>query len=432
MVFIASLSDWKIFLPWSGSGSLFYGHPGGMNFLYFLFSKFFWNDLQAARLFCLIMSSLCIFFYYLLLKFQMKPLMSALAASSLLILPMFQVQSLLFLNEYGSYALAFASLVAYQKNKMGTYAALMSMAVFYLESALSYALAIIFIEFLQTRKSIRAFICLKNWALFTPILLLLFFFLTKSFGVSEPFTHNTQDLVLRRLSRPPLIYSEINWSNWLRARSYTFTENLPFSVTFLIIMLPILGWMQKIKWPHFIQILFFASITQFVFFSFLSVDIGGRDFFGVFCFLFATSFFVLGGFRQGLAAATVIFMALSAFSWSRLTSGQASWFQTTLREYSNQNFFLEIKQQIENQPGNFICYPNIGYLSKAFCTDQFLSQAENFQVGRDKSQLFMAIMPEHDEHGFSRISDKFTYKGKINLGKFHKENIIGVIYTQSN
>lgn len=418
------------FYPWSGEQSLFFGHPGLMNLSYWCFQFLAGNDLESVRLFCLIMSTSLLGVFYLLLKKWVNTSTAFFACLAFLSLPMFQVQSIVFFNELGSFTLALLGVHFFLQKRYFSYALLASLAFLYLESSIAYSLAIFLLAGGCSREHFKSRGILRWVAMMTPFLVVALFFCLRELSGVDSYEHNTEALVLRRLFQPWLIFQEIHWGNLARARAYTFLENLGWIFSPVVLfggLVPFI-WREKFQPPRVLYYLLVAGLLQLIFFSLFSTEEGGRDFFSGYLVLFSGLFFCFSRLPKGKTFSLAVLILLCVVSVVKLNTPQISWFHTKLEDYHSFKVRVSgLKTAIEGLGEQDLkCSPRLGHLNSLFCTDFFAIRPDNIQIVSKRRESNFSLLKRGDTLGMNKLLRYHTIKKTIDLGTFFPEGVQGI------
>ena len=424
MYFVSHVESLAHFLPWKGKQADFYGHPGMMNLLYFQFGEWFGKSIVSLRLFCLLMSGALLVVYYSLLKSHVNRFTALFAGLSFLALPMFQVQSLVFYNELGSFALALGGLFFYFKRQYWLYALFASAAFLYLESSLAYSLAVIIVD----RKSGTNW-----WALLTPMAVAILFFFLRGLAVGEVVEHGTQELVMRRLMNPWLILREINWFQLASARWYTLADNVSAWMAPVLVVGGLLPFVGHRRWqpPRLLWVLFVGWIFQLLFFSLLSTEEGGRDFFSGFLLLFAGIYFLLSCLtaKKWLVGGAGL-VGLLLVSGMALGNKQHSWFYTSFYDYQKWDSKKQTIRQgiLSLGEGPFLCHAELNLHNFLFCSDFFGERPDNIQQVGERNQSTFTLTRQGDERSQGKLNSRgYVTESTHELGPlFDEVPLLGV------
>lgn len=399
-----------------------------MNFLYYCWSLVFGNSMPSVRHFCLFFSTLSILAFYGFLVREMTRSQAFYTSLAALTLPMLQVQSILFLNQLGCFFWIFLSLMAYQK-KRWIYFTLFSLLGFaWLESALSFVVAIMLWEFL---KLIRTGSLNKN-ALFSVMAVFLgviLFYFSKSFSGAHD-AHSTQDFVLHRIFNPIEMFLTVELPVVYEARYATFLEN-GFAFLSLPVLCVLIRYLQRThtrEMPEGLSVFFIGTLGILFFGSFLSTHPGGSDTYGFFFFLLAWLFLGIARTRWRHAISIFLISVFTASSHIQLNTNFISSTQTTLQEYSNQNVFDHIRTALISFSGEMYCAYDQGTFSPLFCHPFFGFHAENLipVSGKlDHKVVHVVMSPEDESWMFLGMKDQnYEFENKAPLGAVFSSDLL--------
>lgn len=411
----------SFFYPWSGNGGFLYGHPGFMNFLYYCWSRVFGVDLHSTRMFCLSVHTLLIPFFYLTLRKGLGREVAFYSSVAVMLLPLFQVETVLFVVELGSYTLAFTALFFYMRNSIFLYSLFASLAFLYLESALAFAAGVLVYELVWGRKQLFQRPSRLVFLLMPLVTAILFFLIKVSFDAHG--AHITQDLVLRRLMNPLLIFTETDFILLGKARWYTLEECLPLV---FICVFPLVAAYFFLKKKHLFQenlffILFFAAFLQLVFGSFFSEAMGGSDFYAGFFVMFLIFFISLKEFPFFHILALLTLSVLGVNTYKEVNFRGHGWFQTSFAEYSRIDEIVLAKKIMESVKGGpFKCSLGGFDYSYLFCSEFFQVKPSNFRIVESLEDSDVLIARPHSEYeqGIIRQHNLKVEKGPY-LGRLH-------------
>ena len=108
------------------------------NFLYIIFSTLLGDSILTIRLFSLSISLFFVFSYFKFIEMTSNQKVAFFSATSLLLLPIFNIQSISFYNEIGSLAFALTSLIFFKKQRLKLFSFFGVIAILYLESTLAF------------------------------------------------------------------------------------------------------------------------------------------------------------------------------------------------------------------------------------------------------------------------------------------------------
>ena len=396
--FVLDMDGFSYFLPWNGNGGAFYGHPGLMNLLYYCWSEVFGNTMVSVRHFCLFFSTMALALFYLFLVRETSRPQAFFATLGALSLPMLQVQSILFLNQLGCYVWIFLSLIAYQRKNWWLFFLFSLLGFLWLESALAFVVAVLIIEI---------WISLKNKALNLKAIMsclgvivgVVAFFYAKSLSGADD-AHTTQEFVLRRLSNPQFLLTEIDYFSLLYNRYQTVREaGLGMFVLGSVgLMILTVHRHQLLPLSKALSSLFLGSLGIVFFGSFLSTHPGGADTYGVFFFIYAFVFIGIRLLPKGKVLTTLMMGLLIYSSVVQLIQTDQSQGQTNFAEYQSQKVFQELQTSLGDLPGSYDCGWPQGDFSPLFCHPFFGFQARNLRSRKILTgQNPVVVMAREDE-----------------------------------
>lgn len=417
--FATRMNGFGFFMPWAGNGGDFYGHPGLMNLLYYLWSEVFGNTISSARHFVLASSCLTVVAIYTLVGRTYGIFVGFFTALSFFLLPLFQIESIIFMQLLGSFAPALFALYFYQRGNLFFYSVLATAGFLWLESAIAIPMAVLFYEIKGNFRNGRKFTG-RLLTLLVPFLCAILFFIVRS--QSEQIQkHVTQDLVIRRLLNPILIITENDWQELVNNRWATFTENLPFG--FMVIFLLITGWslfFRKIPRLGLTgKILGVAFLLQLTFYSLYSEHPGGGDFYLGFIFCFMVFFLMMSVVKHGKALSLGVIFLLAVNTWFQLKLPGYGMSPVTIDEYTRHEEYSRMKKKIEAiQGGPMRCFQFEFVYHNIFCHPFFNLVPENIQSVTKMDASNIVIIDNKDPTAWDQLySHKMAPTGRsVHLG----------------
>ena len=392
------------FMPWSGNGGDFYGHPGLMNLLYYLWSEVFGNTISSARHFVLTSSCLTLLSIYAVVCRSFGVFVGFCTALSFFLLPLFQIESIIFMQLLGSFAPALFALYFYKSERLFFYCLLATAGLLWLESAIAIPLAILFFE-LKEKKQWKWRDISRLAFLIAPVLSMALFFLVRSqTGMIEK--HVTQDLVIRRLFNPLLIISENNWHELAENRWTTLAENLPMGFVFIFVMT--LGWaLTQKKIPKLEttgRVLGLAFVLQLAFYSLYSEHPGGGDFYLGFIFLFMMFFIVMNTLSLGRILSLGVIVLIGSNTLVQLHKIEYGMSPVTIYEYTRHAEYSQLKKKIEAIPGGpYGCFQQEFEFQVVFCHPFFNLVPGNIEPVTQMEESDIVILDNQDPMAWEEL-----------------------------
>jgi len=390
--------DLLFFFPGEHPEGAFFGHPGLNNFLYFLYSSIFGVSLFSMRAFSLIISCLFVLSFYCFVSVTSNRRVAFYSSLSLMMLPMFQIQSIMFFNEMGSLMFALVSLALLHQKRLKSYALFGIMAVLFLESAIAFyiAISLISIFHLMKKKNMDYNKQVLGYSL-VPSLFLVSFFLCEYITTGEISNHITRHVISNRLD------SSVGWPGLmidvLPRYAITFKEN--FSPIFLLscVSLVIYHVLYKRKSWFLIsgvKILFLPALFYLLFFTFFSEFQGGRDLYVIFLFLIFYFFQYVDLITSRKLVYALCLLVIAQGSYSRLNSTGRSHFQTSLQEYQREDIYKEFTEKILEKVDDHKCYVSSKFFYNNIYCRNFYGVQEDIEQTKKKSTPFFVLLSKNN------------------------------------
>lgn len=434
--FLFMKTDFFFFFPGEHPEGALFGHPGLNSFLYFLYSKIFGASLYTARSFSLLISCLFLLSFYNYIRQICDSRVAFYSASAFLCLPMFQVQSILFLNEIGSLLFIFIALSSLYRERLLAYCFFSALAVFYLESAVAFPISIILISlskriFSGERKYDRSIIIFS----LIPILMLVAFFVCEYIMTGSYSNHITSEIVSSRLTDPHNLINIL--SDVLPRYFITIDENLHSLVSILILLFLVYNLVfKKRKWSLSNRMNVFIIATAFfvMYFTFFSEHQGGRDLYVFFIPLYYFLFYCLGKKISNEVLCFVSLFIIGVNSYMKLGEKGVSHFQTTLSEYERADTFKKFSGLIGNELEGYHCYKDSRFiLNNVFCRDYYGIKTDLKISEKIKEPIFILLFKNDSskKNELYEWSEENNYSVKTrNIGNLEDKDVVAYLVSR--
>lgn len=418
-VFITDDHSLSYFFPGNHSKYAFFGHPGINNFLYLIFSTLFGKSIISVRLFSLLVSLLLVISYFNFIAITSSRNVAFYSSLTLLLLPMFNIQSICFYNEIGSLAFVLLSLIFLKKEKLSFFSLTGIIAILYLESAFAFYASILIFALIDClkdrdkRKNIKVIMATSM-----PIISLLIFFLCEYLATGNLSNHITVDLVYQNLMNPTDSIKHLLNNQFMDRLHLTLSENFSHQSLIMFSLVPLYHFVFKRKSWHLnwgIKTILLPTFFFLLYFNLFSIFYGGRDFYVLFLFLFYYYFYFLNKLKFGNILSLISLLIISINSYQQLNKNKMTSFQTSLKEYEISDDYVDFTNKVKSLTKGYHCY--VGkelFFNKLFCHSFFGFNHDLIPTSTERRGNFFIIFKSQE---LIRIED-FEKWAKLNNYKF--------------